>query len=153
MGTAFRYRWHQRRIKKYGHKKVSREDKYKQRIMKVLGPYLACHMMLTFLYWFALVFLVLGIRRLQLPKVNLDNDAVSIILCVISFPMAAFLSLIIAVRIFKKKKGVKKALKYVVELKKQPRFFTRFWLKICGICSNDIQSYLSGINKQKPLSP
>ncbi|MHC4291807.1 MAG: hypothetical protein ACYSTR_06295, partial [Planctomycetota bacterium] len=141
-------RMQQRRIEKYGYKVVSREDRNKQRINKVLGQYVGCWFLLFFVCSLSLVFIVLGIRRIQIPKGSLENDTITIFFMILSFVFGGFLSLIIAVRIFKKKNGTKKTLKYALELKKQPRPLTRYWLKICGINDNDIQSYLSEMPKK-----
>ncbi len=141
------HRRRQRRIDKYGHKKVSLEERYKQRITKVLSTPLLCQVLIWYLCVFSLVFLVLGVRRLQLPEGIPDNDTITIFLMILSIVAGGFVSLIIGIRIFKKKNGVKKTLKYAVGLKKQPGILGRFWLKVSGINSNDIQSYLSETKK------
>ena len=99
------HRWHQRRIEKYGYKKVSREDRYNRRINKVLGQNLVCLIALIYLSWGILISLILGVRRIQIPEGDLGDDDFTMILCSVSLFVGIFLSFIISVRLFKKKKG------------------------------------------------
>ena len=145
-------RRHQRRIEKYGYKIVSRENRNSSRITKVLAPYALIPALSIFLCIFISAFLALGIRRLQIPEGDLSNDTVTMVLMfsimIVSMTITILLTSYIHIRVFMKKKGVKKALKYAVVLKKYPRLLTRSWLKICGINDDDIRSYLSGMPRK-----
>ncbi|MHC4926505.1 MAG: hypothetical protein ACYTER_04085 [Planctomycetota bacterium] len=137
----------QRRIEKYGCKIVSREERNSSRINKVLAPYFIVPTLSIPLCIFISAFLALGIRRLQKPEGDLNEDTVTIILMIsitiVSMTITGFLICYTHVRVFMKKKGVRKALKYAVGLKKQPGLIAKYWLHICGINDIDIQSYLS----------
>lgn len=142
----------QRRLKKFGPRKESRERRYQRRINKVLTPYHLPLSLLVLFYMYVSMCLALGIRRLQVPEGNLEEDTPTIILMislmVLLTTLGTVMSLIISSRIFKKKNGVKKALKYFFVLKKPPKLLDRLWLKASGFSNDEINNYLQNLNKK-----
>ncbi len=139
----------QRRIKKHQQKMLSREYRYKQRIQKVMGPSYNCLGLMLFFGMQIAVILAFVVAILFLPKFDL-KDAPTILQFILIFvlpiTLCFYLCSVIYVRFFVKKKGVGKALKYTVELKKPPGLLGRLWLKACGISRQQAQDYLDNLH-------
>lgn len=134
----------QRRLKKLGPKKFAREKKHKRMANEARIPFVMPHVLL-------ILFLAVVIEILQFPEGDVNNGPFTIILAsllILSPPLGCLSILIISTRIFKKNKGVRKTLKYIVELKKPPKLLTRLWLKASGFNNQEIKNYLLNLNKK-----
>lgn len=136
------YRLHLRQVNKLGIKAIRRN----QRITKILGPGIIFCLMFPFLLN---GFFLMGILEI-LPDDFLDEvptlAGVVIVLAFILSPL--FISALVHTSIFKKNKGARKTLKYIVELKKPPNLLTRLWLKASGFNNDEIINYLLNLNEK-----
>jgi hypothetical protein len=138
----FSYRLHLRQVNKIGIKAVRRN----QRITKILGPGIIFCLIFPFLLN---GFFLMGILEI-LPDDFLDKTPTvgGFVIFIIIILSPLFISALVYTRIFKKNKGTRKTLKYIVELKKPPKLLTRLWLKASGFNNQEIKNYLLNLNKK-----
>jgi len=119
----------------------------KRRITKLFVPLFLCWALLPPICFLVSFALVIYIGRLYVPEYNSDEDLfitipLFLFFFIITTLPAGFLTTAIYSRLFIKKKGKAKAMKYLCELKKPPGILKIVWLRACGINQKDIQEYL-----------
>jgi len=136
-------RWLAARPKKKPNKMTIR----KRRIAKLFAPFAMCWALLLMICFAVTSALTIYIGRLYVPGYNSDEDLLITIpllvfFFIITISPVLFLSTVIYARLFIKKKGKIKSMKYLCEWKKPPGILKTVWLRACGINQQDIQEYL-----------
>ena len=135
-------------FEKYGIQALRR----KERLNKVFAPSaLLWGGLPIFICLFLSVFLSIFIRRLSVPEVDINEDPITIVLFisffVITCSLSGFLSMGYYLRLFTRRKGKTKAMKYVCELKKPPGLLGKIWLRLGGINQSDVKDYLDTLEE------
>ena len=135
------------------HKILNKATIRKRRLAKVFRLYALWWGLLLIICCPVSLALAVYIVRLYVPEYNPDEDLLItmplvLVVLIISMLLIGFLYTVIYARLFIRKKGTLKAMKYLCEWKKPPGILKTVWLRACGINHQDIQEYLQ-LNKQQ----
>ncbi|MHC4757771.1 MAG: hypothetical protein ACYTE8_03875 [Planctomycetota bacterium] len=133
-----------RKIKKIGLKAYRRQ----KRINKVTAPHMIPFLLPLPICLFLLAVVFESVDHFNIIDLDQYNSFKEIAFFIIFLTcffiwLPGIISGLVYNRLFIKKKGKNKAMKYICPVKERYRFLNRLWLRMCGINDSDIQKYLS----------